>query len=643
MLNRVHNPARTVLLLLVTALWLGGCASGSLPGASPENRAERLARSGRHDDAAAEYISMAGDVEGPARERLTLLAIDQWLDAGDIRRARNAMQRIAAPQSGERLWLWSSNAAALALWDGRPDDALLLIEPLLRQPLADSQRLKVEALQADAWFQKADPIRAIALYQQRELQMSSSREIAQNRQRLWAGLLVSQPRVLRAATAMTDDPEVLGWLAIGSLATSTGQQGVGWSNGVQRWLDQYPKHPAAGLLDSSDFPPAGELGYPSQVAMLLPLSGANRMAGEAVQNGFFGAYFAAAEQLGSTQQVRVYDSSGGIAAAYQQALSDGAEFVVGPLLRNDVSALASEPLLPVPVLALNYLQDGSSAPPAFYQFALSPEDEAVAAAERAIADGLEQALVLVPRNDWGRRLAISFADAMFALGGNVLEVREYEPEKQDFSFEIENLMLLTDSHQRYQRLRSNIGGPLQYDPRRRQDAEFIFLAATAQQGRLMKSQLKFHYAGDLPVYSTSRIYALDGRSNADLNGVLFADTPWVVDPQPWIAELVASYADSFPAQRSLGRLHALGYDAYQLIASLYSTRLESMREIDGATGRLYLDADGRVHRKLAWARFERGVPVAAPLDGARRLAPDSDDGEDLETAGFDTDGVGARR
>ena len=89
--------------------------------------------------------------------------------------------------------------------------------------------------------------------------------------------------------------------------------------------------------------------------------------------------------------------------------------------------------------------------------------------------------------------------------------------------DIEGLMALTQSVQRYQRLRANIGGPLQFDPRRRQDADFVFLAANANAGRLLKSQLKFHYAGDLPVYSTSFIYSMDGRSDADLNGVMFAD------------------------------------------------------------------------------------------------------------------------
>ena len=54
---------------------------------------------------------------------------------------------------------------------------------------------------------------------------------------------------------------------------------------------------------------------------------------------------------------------------------------------------SSDVLLPVPVLTLNYLPDEVAAPPALYQFALSPEDEAVSAAERAVADGYSRCLL----------------------------------------------------------------------------------------------------------------------------------------------------------------------------------------------------------------------------------------------------------
>ncbi len=132
---------------------------------------------------------------------------------------------------------------------------------------------------------------------------------------------------------------------------------------------------------------------------------------------------------------------------------------------------------------------------------------------------------------------------------------------------------------------------------------------------MLKSQLKFHYSGDLPVYSTSSIYAMDGRSNSDLNGIRFADTPWIIAPQSWIRYLPGVYREYWPEERRLGRLHAMGYDAYHLVAPLFAARDGTMPEIDGATGVLYLDAGGRVHRRLAWAEFRRGEPVPMPEPG----------------------------
>jgi outer membrane PBP1 activator LpoA protein len=401
---------------------------------------------------------------------------------------------------------------------------------------------------------------------------------------------------------------------LGSLATSTGQQGIGWANGALRWQQGNPGHPAMLIMDRLQLPTEINLSYPRQIALLLPLSGRAAPAGRALQNGFMGAYFAALPGLEESQTIRVYDvaAEGGASAAYTTAVAEGAEFVIGPLLRNNVAELANDILVPVPVLTLNYLPDDSLAPPGLYQFALAPEDEARSAAERALADGHTRGVALVPNNDWGRRVLASFSTAFESMGGTLLDYRSFTPTDPDFSNAIEDLMALSGSVRRYQRLRANIGGPLQFDPRRRQDSEFIFLAADAPAGRLLKSQLKFHYSGDLPVYSTSSIFALDGRSNADLNGIMFADTPWVVAPHSWLKQLPPLYAQFWPEQQRMARLHAMGYDAYQLIAGLYSARTGSMAEIDGATGQLYLDNDGRIHRKLAWAQFQGSEPVSMP-------------------------------
>ena len=581
---------------------------------SGERRAERLAQNGQHDDAAGAYIGLAATADIGERDRLTLLAVEQWLDAGDVSRARRALSSVQQPSTGALLAIWNTNNAALSLYRGDADVALATLEPMSRQPLSLRDRLRVEALRADAWIQKQDPARAVELMSQRETWLNSSREIERNRNRLWQGLLFSNPQVLRAAAQLATNDETKGWLTLGSLAASTGQQGVGWSNGIARWRDANPRHPALAVIGEVEAFDHELLGYPRQVALLLPLSGRSGAAGKAIQNGFLGAYFATAGALDDRQSVRIYDvnSEGGASAAYQTAVADGAEFVVGPLLKKSVTELANDILVPVPVLTLNYLPDDTLAPPGLYQFALAPEDEAASAAVRALGDGYTRAVALVPSNDWGRRVLQSFATEFEGLGGTLLDYRSYAPDKQDFSIEIENLMGLSGSVQRYERMRANIGGNLQFDPRRRQDAEFIFVAAAAGPARLLKSQLKFHYSGDLPAYSTSSVNSLDGRSNSDLNGIMFADTPWLIDPQPWIRYLPSIYAEYWPEERRLGRLHAMGYDAYNLIASLYANRNNDLVELDGATGHLSLDQQGRVHRRLAWAQFQRGQAVALP-------------------------------
>ncbi len=607
------------LLLAALALLIQGCATTGPSGgmSQGERRAVELAVEGRHDEAAGQYIGLASSAAGPERDRLTLLAVEQWLDAGDGRRARSAMADVAPPTDPAIRAIWDSNRAALLLWEGRPDAALDLLRRLAAQPLPTDRRIRVESLRGDAWFQKSDPVRAVNLYLQLEQSLDDEPRILAVRQRLWAGLLVSNPQIMRASSQFASSDIIRGWLTLGSLAVTTGQQGIGWNSGLASWQGEYPAHPGQSVIEMLEGIDPGLFEYPRQVALLLPLSGERATLGDAIQNGFMASYYRTSTALPEAQQIRVYDivSAGSAGAAYERAVNDGAEFVVGPLLRGSVAGVASRGVLPVPVLTLNNLPDNLSAPVGLYQFALSPEDEAAAAAQRAILDGKMRGVALIPNSDWGRRLLAAFVDEYEVLGGTLLEHRYYTPTDQDFAFEIQNLMGLALSQQRFERLRANIGGTIQFDPRRRGDAEFVFIAADARVGRLLKSQLKFHYSGDLPVYATSRIYARDGRSNSDLNGVGFADTPWTIDPQASLADLPATFSEYWPDQQSLllSRLHAMGYDAYLLANALYNGG--SLPATQGSTGLLYIDETGKIRRQLPWAEFENGTPRAKPADG----------------------------
>ena len=181
---------------------------------------------------------------------------------------------------------------------------------------------------------------------------------------------------------------------------------------------------------------------PRQVALLLPLSGRAASAGFAVRDGFLGAYYD--DGSSSRPRVRIYDVAERDApSAYLQALADGSDFVVGPLTREEVASLATLADGRATTLALNFLPDGVAVPDRFYQYALSPEDEARLAARRVAADGRLSGVTLVPQSDWGRRVHAAFAEEFAAAGGQVVDQADYLPSTADFNETLRRLLQTT--------------------------------------------------------------------------------------------------------------------------------------------------------------------------------------------------------
>ena len=123
----------------------------------------------------------------------------------------------------------------------------------------------------------------------------------------------------------------------------------------------------------------------------------------------------------------------------------------------------------------------------------------------------------------------------------------------------------------------------------RTDADFVFVAGAAGAARLIVPQLKFNYAGDVPVYSTSDSFEPDPSANADLDGMFFSDMPWMVSADPVTGQIRDSVRAAWPARTARrDRLYAFGFDAYRLVPALRSKSLSQSNEISGVTGKLDL-------------------------------------------------------
>jgi uncharacterized protein len=160
-------------------------------------------------------------------------------------------------------------------------------------------------------------------------------------------------------------------------------------------------------------------------------------------------------------------------------------------------------------------------------------------------------------------------------------------------------------------LEKRVGQKLVFEPRPRQDLECIFLAATARSARLIKPQLNYHRARNVPVYATSHIYTgkPDPANDADLDGIRFGDMPWMLVQNGRLAQLRQSLQRDWPyVGTDLDRLYALGVDSYAILPHLNRISAENSARYAGVTSGLSLDRDGRLQRQLAWARFRNGSP-----------------------------------
>lgn len=411
-------------------------------------------------------------------------------------------------------------------------------------------------------------------------------------------------RLLPDADLKTDQTDVLaGWMSLANILKYINQPD--FNDQLNQWRARFPAHPAdLSFLDLSQGLPGNAPLPLKAIALLLPGSGTFAQAAKAIRAGFMAAYNHADSMTKPT--LRFYDSEQSTPQAiYNQAVSEGAQLIVGPLDKEDIQSLADTVTFNIPVLALNHIPGLQRN--RLYQFSLSPLDDAEQITDKAWTDGHQKALLLVPENAPGKRIADYLTENWQDRGGTILEIQTYNPKGSDFSTPIQQLLNLDESEQRYNKILGLIP-TIKYTPRKRQDADAILLSAYSSEARSINPQLQFYQAGDLPVYAMPNVYAgqVNASLDADLNKITFCDIPWLFN-KAYQDELgmdaLKETWKQFPS--SYLRLIAMGIDAYNL-----TTQLDNLHAnpYPGATGTLSLTDDQRIRRKLVCTQFTAGRP-----------------------------------
>lgn len=397
----------------------------------------------------------------------------------------------------------------------------------------------------------------------------------------------------------------LGWIELALLSDELQADPTEAGAALQDWQGRFPQHPAIDLLGGTITPEiCRSARRPSRMAMLLPGSERYKTARRSLRDGFLAARFALMSSCGGPE-VAFYEVGDPLDAdqEWRRAVEEGAEIIVGPLLPGSVERVA-EIAGEHPTLALNRLRAGS--PPAgFEEFALSPEHESRQTARHALNQGLRRALVLYPGNEWGGRIYRSFAEEYQDGGGKIIAREQYSLAAVDYSDQISRLLKIGASSRRHQELQRRLGRRLSFEPRRRQDADLVFVVARAAQGQLLVPQLRYNYSGDLPIYAIQNIFDPAHLDNRDLNGVEMPALPLLADRHVQVVH--GEFSPDWLASSGFNiSLFAMGYDSFKLALSLFGGPDNLGKGIRGLTGVVSRAADGQLQRELAWTRIEEG-------------------------------------
>ena len=583
------------LLLLCLAAMLAACAS------SPSSTLGELPRTPQATTQ--QLLEKASQSDPEQAAQLRLAAADQSMQQGNTAQAQNILRQV--PMDGlmpaQQIFALTLQGE-IALANGEPEKAEQAFQHSAFERLGElpvAQQIRSQLARAAALEATNKPL-AAARERVFTAPLLSGEQAKTNHEAIWKLISALPEKQLQGAT----DTDLAGWQALAlslKRAGTVAQQ----QRAMDDWIAQNPQHPAALQLPESLQKLRELADQPlTHVGLLLPMDGQLASVARALRDGFLAAHLQA-QQAGQALRIELYDSTrmSSIDDFYRQAQADGVQLVIGPLEKDLVRQLGERDQLPITTLALNYSDAGQNTPPQLFQFGLAAEDEAREVARRAWADGHRRAIALAPRGEWGARILDAFRQSWQEAGGTLVAAEPLaEPVK--LANQIADLLQLRNSGSR---AGSTTSASAASQPSRRQDVDFIFLAATPQQAQQVRPTLIFQYAGDLPVYATSHLHAASHNRTQylDLEGIRFAETPWLLDDQlPLRREVEQKWPQ---AGGSLGRLYAMGADAYLLAPRLNQLLALPDTRLEGLSGTLSLSAEQRIQRELPWAQFRDGM------------------------------------
>ncbi len=567
-----RQKMKTIFIPTTLALLLAACSNNQVTEALKD---EAYANS--------EFYINKADQSGKEEEQQSyrLLAVRKLIDENKVVEAQNTMSDIVVEKLNElqkpEYQLLSAQLAAL---HGKNGEAYSILKSLPQTQLSQSQLLRVYQTQARIAENQNDAIEVVRARSFMDSYMKDTQSRQANNDKIWETLRNANRGMLEKSVAGPGEMGLAGWLALAVAYNQNMSAPEQLPQVIQNWKQQYPNHSAAILMPTElQNVVSFQQTQLNGVALLLPLSGEGKILGDIIKRGFNDAkgQDSIAVQVFDTDTAPVND-------LLVQAKQQGAQTVIGPLLKNRVDEMLISPEINnLNVLALNSTPNARPVAKVCY-YGLSPESEAKSAAERFRKDGLNNAVVLAPNGDFGQRSADAFAQRWRQLTNKDADIRYYNEA-------FEGVSLLQSAA-----LSQGSG---------------IYVLGSAEQLVDVKQGIdNSPLANQYPIYTSSRSNSPNNGPDFRLTmeGVKFSEIPLLSDPESDEYKKAEQIAES---DFSMMRLYAMGSDTWSIANKFNEFRQIPGYKVHGLTGILSSGTHCNIEREMNWLQYRSGSIINA--------------------------------
>ena len=418
-----------------------------------------------------------------------------------------------------------------------------------------------------------------------------------------------------------EPPFIKGWQQLLTYSHKFGDNNEEFPRYLALWEQRYPIHPAVVIVEELK---VSTLSMPviKNIAVLLPLSGSQKSAGSAVQQGILSAY-----KNDTVKKIHFIDTNKinweTLATHFTESKID---HVIGPLLKSNVESYLNlseqQIVLQIPTLFLNL---PSTKQLANYQAVLSmrPEDEAIQAAATLSQQSYNSPIILSHQDKVSKRLANAFRQQWQLLTGNNVDIVYFSHGKQ-MQASLKEALDVNASQTRIKQLKSRLKNNIKSESRNRRDIDMIYLIGSASQTRLSKPYIDVNtspFAKIIPVFASSRSHSNfdyinnNNGSTNDLQGLTFTQIPWLLNSEQQNKHLAQLSHKLWPKRTdSLSRIFAMGYDSYNLLNKTSLMQQAPYIRHFGQTGVLKLNTHNVLTRSLIWGRYQNDKVMQIVMD-----------------------------